>query len=509
MNQSKIKKSLYNTITMIISTIVSSVLSFISTNLILKNYGSDFNGVFATANQIVSLLLIVEGGFSLAINVSLFKPYVDNNIDKINSIMSASKKIFMKIGLVFFIIGAIVALVYSMIIKSNLDYLTIFLIFLMVISSTAFNLFFVIKAQILFQVSQREYIYNLIGILVNFFSGLTTILFAYYKLNILIIRLSILIYSMINGILILVIHRKCFQYIDYNVEPNFGQIKGTKDIVLQKLMSVIYLSSPLLYISTFISTKVASVYSVYSSIYNIVKTFLYALISAPINGFGQLISNSKLEIVYEKYKIYEYIIILVSLILITSLLVVILPFISIYTVSVTDINYIDKYMSVLLALILFLEVIHIPAGNIINVSGNFKAAKNIQIISCLTLAVLLSVLGVIYGIYGVLIAITITNLVLATLEITYTHLKIFKQKINLYLKFLFTNFIFSLLLFLIAQNINLPIYDYLTFFIVGFVVFLVITILFIVFNYVFLNKYFKLLIGIVKQLFRQFKSKKI
>ena len=45
-----------------------------------------FNGVVATANQFVNLLLIIEGGFTTAINVALFKPYVQNDTKKINAI---------------------------------------------------------------------------------------------------------------------------------------------------------------------------------------------------------------------------------------------------------------------------------------------------------------------------------------------------------------------------------------------------------------------------------------
>ncbi|MDD3187693.1 MAG: hypothetical protein PHD02_04430, partial [Bacilli bacterium] len=98
MKTDKTKSSLLNAITMILQTGIISILSLVSTNLILTNYGSDFNGVVATANQIINLLLIVEGGFSLAINVALFKPYVNNDTKKIDAIMSASKKIFFKIG---------------------------------------------------------------------------------------------------------------------------------------------------------------------------------------------------------------------------------------------------------------------------------------------------------------------------------------------------------------------------------------------------------------------------
>ena len=57
----KTKSSIYNAIVTLVSTALSSLLALISTNLILKNYGSDFNGVIATVNQILNVLMLVEG----------------------------------------------------------------------------------------------------------------------------------------------------------------------------------------------------------------------------------------------------------------------------------------------------------------------------------------------------------------------------------------------------------------------------------------------------------------
>lgn len=488
MKTDKTKSSLLNAITMILQTGVMSLLSLISTNLILKNYGSDFNGVVATASQFINLLLIVEGGFSLAINVALFKPYVENDIDKINSIMSASKKTFFKIGSIFAIIGLIISLIYPLFIKSNLDYITIFLIFLMVMSATAFNLLFVIKSQILFQVGQKEYMYTFIGIIINLLSSITTIILVSLKINMLLVRLSMLLYSILNGIMILMLYKKHFPNINTNVKPDYSSIKGTKDIMVQKLTSVIYTSAPLLFISTFISTKMSSVYAVYYSIYNIIKMFLSSVLAAPINGFGQLLSSSKLDKVYEKFKTYEFIVILSASILLSSVLIVILPFISLYTHSVTDINYVNDSIAILLAIILFLEVIHIPAGNMINLSGNFKVARNIQIIVCILLVLSLSILGFLYDIYGILIGTVITNVVLASLEIKYTHIDIFKGNLNDFLKKLVLNVCTMLLIILIGRKLLITIDNYLIFFIAGFITLVIVTAILLIVNYIFFKK---------------------
>ena len=56
----KTKNSIFNALTMICNTMIISILGLLSTNLIIKNYGSDVNGLVAIANQIVNMLMIIK-----------------------------------------------------------------------------------------------------------------------------------------------------------------------------------------------------------------------------------------------------------------------------------------------------------------------------------------------------------------------------------------------------------------------------------------------------------------
>lgn len=502
MKTNRVKNTFFNAIVMIFNTALMSILALISTNLILKNYGSDFNGVVATANQFVNLILIVEGGFTTAINVALFKPFVDGNQKKINKIMTAAKNVFLKIGLIFLAVGVLISIVYPLFIKSDLSYLTIFLIFLMVMIGTSYNLIFVYRSQIMFQVSQREYIYSISSIIVNFLSSITTIVLAYLKVDMLIIRFFIMAYLIVNGFIIYCLFKKTFPDIKSDV-PDYKSIKGTKDIMVQKLTSVIYLSSPLLFISTFISTEASSVYSVYSSIYNIIKSIITSLIAAPVNGFGQLLSKSKKSDILKKFETYEYIVIIVSSILLSCVLSIIVPFIKIYTAGVNDINYVNYVIAILISLVVLFEVIHIPSGNIINVSGNFKTAKKIQIISSVILIVLLCLLGFLFGINGILIATLITNIILASMEIYFTHVKIFESKLKKFLCMFLLNFILMVIIISIVFNLNINIANYFEFFICGGIIFVIDSIIILLINYLFFKSDFKEITGVVKKFIKK------
>ena len=462
----KTKSSMYNALTTIIGSAISSILSIIATQLIIKNYGSDFNGVVATVNQVMNVLLIVEGGFTLAINVALFSYYVNKKQDEINSILAAASKIFTKIAFAFLAIGISVSLIYPVFIKSNLDYMTIVLIFIMIVISTFFTLIFTTKYRIMFQTAQKEYVVSLIGMITTNLANLVTIILVSLKANMLIVRFSVMSFVIINGVIIFLQFKKDFSnclFKDKN--PNYKAIKGTKDVMAQKITGAIYGSAPILFISSFVGTAFSSVYTVYNSIYQVARIVINAVISAPVNGFGQLICEKDKKYVYNKFTNYQFIVIFITFSLVTCLLIIIMPFISIYTKDIKDINYMNYIVAYLMGVILILESIHIPSGNIINVSGNFKISKQIQYITVCILGILLLIAGIFggakYGLYGILIGTTITNALLAYMEIRFIHKKYFEVSMREFYKYFFVNLITGLVLVVGSSFINLEVDSYL------------------------------------------------
>ena len=95
--KSRSKNSLYNAATAMLLTLTNGLLGIVITKMVIEQYGSDFNGINSTANQIINVLLILEGGFTLASNVALFAPLTGNDIKRVNGILSATQNKFYKI----------------------------------------------------------------------------------------------------------------------------------------------------------------------------------------------------------------------------------------------------------------------------------------------------------------------------------------------------------------------------------------------------------------------------
>jgi len=115
-----------------------------------------------------------------------------------------------------------------------------------------------------------------------------------------------------------------------------------------------------------------------------------------------------------------------SIVLGTTYLMI-MPFIDLYTRGIDDINYHNTTLACIMLATVFFEICHIPSGQIIQMSGHFKASKNIQVVAFMVLAVGMALGRVMFGMYGIVTSVLLAAIVLCSLEIGYTGVKIFKR----------------------------------------------------------------------------------
>ena len=114
------KKSILNAVTAMIQMVIVSILGLCLTKTIITKYGSDYNGINSTVNQIVNAIMVLEGGFTLASNVALFAPFSSRNYDEVNEILSATNKRFRTVGILALLIGAGFAVAFPLMVSSSM-----------------------------------------------------------------------------------------------------------------------------------------------------------------------------------------------------------------------------------------------------------------------------------------------------------------------------------------------------------------------------------------------------
>ena len=238
-----------NALSAIALTLVNGIFGIVVTRLVISRFGSDFNGLNSTANQIINVLLILEGGFTLASNVALFAPMSAGDYGTSNSVLKATRVKFKKIAVIFLAIGTMVAFLYSLAVKSALPREFVFTVILMAVVPQAFNLFYTTTYRVLLQTQQHEFIISGFTALTIGLGHITNIILITHGGKMFMVRLVTMIFAILNCFLITGYTKRKNRFLDFSVEARPELIKGTNDVMAQKITGVIYTSWPIVFLS--------------------------------------------------------------------------------------------------------------------------------------------------------------------------------------------------------------------------------------------------------------------
>ena len=493
------KSSVYNMIVRLFSSIIPSVLGLILNNLMLSKFGSDVNGVVATIAQVLSFLTLFEGGFTLASNIALYRPYLDNDSLYMNSVLSASRSIYIKIGYIILSLTLIVSFFVPYIIISDLEKRLISTLFIISSINLLVNFFFYYKYTIMFSVSQQEYKIGLLSVGFTIISQCAAIGALNIGADIVGIRLILVVVPLFSIPFVTYQHKRSFPYINFHSEkPDYSLLKSSKDVFVQKIASLIYSSTDMVLLSIFVNTLTTSVYAVYNMIFMFVKSLLFSVILAPFNAFGQLYAeDNNSDVLCENYKVYSHISFIIISIFLTSVILVILPFIALYTTRVQDTTYVDQVIAFLFFACVFLELLSNMTGGLLNSAGRFKEMKNNVLIGSIINATVSLLLVKPFGIKGVLFGTILAYLIMDVMQIQLVYSSIIKKGYLHFIVLLIFNVLVSIIIILVGTTIRMEYNSYMDFLINGLITFVLVSTIIIAANWIAYRKEYKAIVAIL------------
>ncbi len=464
---SRNRMSFFNALTAIGLTLVNGLLGIVVTNFVTSHFGSDFNGLNSTVNQIVNILLILEGGFTVASNVALFAPLTAQDTNTVNGILSATRHKFRKAGLLFLAAGLIVAVIYGFVAQSDLSWEFIFTLVVMTVVPAAFNLYYATTYRVLLQTQQKEYMISLFTILTVGLGHIANIVMILLGGKMWMVRFITMVFTLCNSLLIAGYVKKHNRFLNLKTTPRADLIRGTGDVMAQKITGVIYQAAPMVFITIAIDTVTASIYGAYNMVFQMLKTLLHSVIDAPRHSLGQLITERDRKEVWPVFAQYEFIAFLGVFVTLTTCYVLILPFIALYSAGFTDANYYNPTIALMMVCIATVEMLHIPSGHLLNMAGLFRISRNFQVISCIVLVVSMIAGGILWGVYGMLAAILLCAVLLAFLEMGYIHMVFFRNKLLSLLRLLLPLLIAGIALCWLESYLIRSVSNYFTFLLYG------------------------------------------
>ena len=104
------------------------VLAFgmIVPQLLIKSFGSEVNGLLTTVTQIYTYIALLEAGIGNAAVNALYRPLDDGDRDTASSVISAARRYFREVTVLY--LGAVIlfAVIYPWCVSSEIDKMTIF-----------------------------------------------------------------------------------------------------------------------------------------------------------------------------------------------------------------------------------------------------------------------------------------------------------------------------------------------------------------------------------------------
>lgn len=391
--------------------IVNMLVGLFLPRLYLAVYGSEVNGIISTANSFISYFSYLEAGIGLTLIHSLFKPLAENNVKQTNGILSYSQKQYRRISGIYFVLVVALSLLFPIISSSDALSRWEFVSLVFVIGTYgALDFFTMAKYRVLLTADRKEYVISNAFILAQLLRFCFVWLLLQFNISVVFVKIVPILTLLVRSLILRIYIKRNYPNVDYDAPPtrDLSVTNNRWDALLLQISINTSVSLPTIIISQVLGFKEANVYAVYSMIASTMISIVSALSSGVAPKMGQKLSRG--EDVNESYRIYDFAVSLIISIVFSTMVVMAIPFVKLYTNVVNDVNYIYPMCAVLISVWAALYSCRIPMTAVINAAGIYRENRASNIVN-LILQVVAGILGALFwGISGVLVAMILASI---------------------------------------------------------------------------------------------------
>lgn len=499
------KKFIYNTISSAITQFITLIIGLILPRLFISTYGSEANGLISSVTQFVSYFALLEAGLAASLVYSLYKPIANNDFEEINSIVSTGKKYYNKIAALYFLLVIVLSVIYPFIAKrETIDITTTILLVLVVGASGAINFSTMAKFRVLLSADQKTYIIALVNVVTIIINFIIVFILIKLKINFVVVKFASLFPYFLRSIFLNLYIKKYYKKVKYNLPVNKIYLNKRFDALIVQIANTLNLSIPIVLITIICSLKEVSVFAVYNMVFAGIVGLLSIVTSGLSASFGDIITKNETSILKKSYREYEFVLYLTISILYACSMILIMPFIALYTKGINDINYSNLLYGILFCVWGVAFSAKLPHGTIIVAAGIFKETRRVNILQIVLLTVLTTSLGLLFKVVGILIGMSIASLYRSIdfMFVTEKYVKNSTAKSSI-IRLLITVFAIIVSVSPFFTIISLKINSLFQFFITGFIVFIWCSAVALIINVIFYKKDLLLVLSHLKSLKRK------
>ena len=421
------KKAIKNIITSLLQQIVTLICGLIVPRAIIGTFGSNVNGLVSSITQFLSYITLLEAGIGPVIKSALYKPIAKKDKNQIEKILKSSQSFFRVISGIFIVYLIVLCFVYPLIVSTEFESgYTISLILIIAISTFA-EYYFGIVYRLYLQAEQKTYVASTIQILGTILNAILVVVLIKFGSNIQIVKLGSAFVFVLRPILQNIYVKKKYDINLKNVKEKY-ELKQKWDGLAQHIASVVHNNTDIAILTIFTNTTEVSVYTVYLFVVTGVKNMVQALTGGVDASFGDMIAKGEQENLNRSFRTYELFYFTLITIVYIITMVMILPFVKVYTSGISDANYYRPAFAILITVAELMWSIRLPYSGITLAAGHFKQTNKgawVEVFSNLIISIALVFK---FGMIGVAIG-TLVAMTIRTIEFMYhTSKYILKRK---------------------------------------------------------------------------------
>ncbi len=370
MNRSK--KAALNLSSQLILQLVTAVCGFIVPKLILESFGSELNGITTSIAQFLGIISLMESGFGAVAKSAFYKFLAKDDNNGISGVYNATESFFHKVAYVFIAYCVVLAFMFPYIKDTGYSFFFVFSLVLIIGISSFVQYYFGMSYTILLNADQNGYISAFLQVLSVVLNAVLTVILLRLGASIHIVKLVSAIVLFIRPIAINIYCRARYS-IDRKVPQDSKSVAQKWDNFGQSIALYVHTKTSYLIITFFLDFVEVSIYSVYSLITTSLSAVITSISTGFVSGLGNIYANNEKENFREIFSLYEFVNHFVSFAFYTIALILMLPFVKVYTANIADsAGYIMPLFGTILVIAELIYCIRLPYYYIITNAGHFK-----------------------------------------------------------------------------------------------------------------------------------------
>lgn len=374
MARSRIRKATINILTTSLYEIVTFICGLILPRLILRNYGSAYNGITSSVTQFLSLVSILRLGVAGATRVALYKTLAQDDLAGTSAIVRATEKYMRKIGYVILGYIAVLAITYPMFVDTGIGFFDVSILVIAAGIGTFAQYFFGITYQTFLSADQSIYIYNIAQAACTIANTALSALLIYLGCTIQIVKMgSSMVFFLTPVFLNIYVSQK--YNLNKNCEPDNAALNKRKDVLASSLANIVHENTDIVVLTLFCNIKIVSVYTIYNLVMSALRKVLNIFSTGTEAIFGDMWAKHQMDSIRDNLSLYEYVIGVFISIVFSTTLVMIIPFVSLYTKNVKDVNYILPSYAFAITIAMAWYCFRTPYLTLVQGVGHYKETK--------------------------------------------------------------------------------------------------------------------------------------